>query len=333
MEQSSAAIYRIGGWYDGALSKSVFEGLWNTSNTKRILMGPWDHGPADNASPHSPTKEVTFDVKAEMLRFFDHYLKGIENGINLEKPVQYFTIAEEAWKSADTWPPAGQTNLSFYLSANQTLVNEPADVQQGKLNYLIDTTTTTGNSSRWNSQTALFKNGPTHYPDRREQSEKLLHFTTAPFSSAVELTGEVIADLYFSADATDASVFCYIEDVAPDGSITYVTEGLFRALHRKVSENTTNYKQAGPFHSFRKEDALPLIPGETARLHFDLLPISYLFKPGHSLRLAIGGSDLLHFDHPDDMPSALTINCNENAPSKIIIPVAARKDITTGSAD
>lgn len=324
VEESGAAIYRIDGWYDGALSKSVIEGYLNTSNTERVLLGPWDHGPHDNASPFSDTKEVTFDVKAEMLRFFDHYVKGIDNGINREKKINYFTVGEEEWKSSESWPPLPEhASVTYYFSADKKLVTDSATLQKGTVEYIIDYTATSGNSSRWNSQTPTYKNGPTNYPDRTEVSARLLNFTTQPFSAAVELTGHVIADLYISADATDADVYCYVEDVAPDGSVTYVTEGLFCALNRKVS-NPDGYKQIGPYHSFRKEDAQPLTPGEPARLQFDLLPISYLFKEGHALRLSIAGGDTAHFDSPDEKPSLLTVSCGM-LPSNISVPLAPRE--------
>lgn len=324
IEESGTPIFRIDGWYDGALSKSAIEGALNTSNTVRVLIGPWDHGPHGNASPFSPAKEVTFDVKAEMLRFFDYYLKGIDNGIQLEKKFNYFTVGEEEWKTSDTWD-AEQSGRTYYFSADKKLVTDTAHARSGSLNYNIDYSVTSGNTSRWNSQTPLYMNGFTGYPDRKEVSAKLLNFTAEPFTQDAELTGEVIADIYLSADAADADVFCYVEDVAPDGSVTYVTEGLFCALHRKVSDNSENYGQAGPYHSFKRADMQPLVPGEFARLQFDMLPISYLFKAGHALRLSIAGADTAHFDLPDEKPATLTVNCGA-LQSNIVVPIKYRKE-------
>ncbi|HXH17664.1 MAG TPA: CocE/NonD family hydrolase [Chitinophagales bacterium] len=324
IEESGTPIYRIGGWYDGALTKSVIEGMLNTSNTKRILIGPWDHGPRDNASPFSPAGEVNFNVHAEMLRFFDHYLKGIDNRIDKEKKINYFTIGEEKWKQSDTWNFIDENDITFHLSADRRLVTDAEAVTEGDAAYIVDYSANSGNTSRWNSQTPLYKNGPTRYPDRREQSDKLLNFTSFPFSSDVEITGQPIVDLYLSADAADAVIFCYVEDVAPEGTITYVTEGLFRAQHRKISDNVSGYQQAGPYHSFKKEDAMPLTPGETARLQFDMMPISYLFRAGHSLRFSIAGADSLHFDLPAEKPSSIYVSCSEQYPSRILLPVVDR---------
>ncbi len=324
IEESGTPIYRIGGWYDGALTKSVIEGMLNTSNTRRILIGPWDHGPRDNASPFSPVKELNFDVLSEMLRFFDHYVKGIDNGIDKEKKVNYFTIGEEKWKHADSWNLTDASDFTYYFSADRRLVADTDSVIGGVAAYTVDYAANSGNTSRWNSQTPLYKNGPTNYPDRKEQSSKLLNFTSLPFSSDVEITGQPVADIYLSADATDAVVFCYVEDVAPDGSVTYVTEGLFRAQHRKTGDSN-GYKQAGPYHSFKKEDTQPLMPGETVRLQFDLLPISYLFREGHAVRISIAGADSEHFDNPDDKPSSMNVSCSTQYQSRIILPVVERK--------
>jgi len=322
--KSGTPIYRIGGWYDGALIKSVIEGMLNTANTKRVLIGPWDHGPRDNASPYAASNALNIDVLTEILRFLDYYLKGIDNGIAQEKKIHYYTIGEEKWKAADEWPLPQQTNHTFLFSADGSLTDAAGAVMEGTREYVIDYTANSGNTSRWNSQTPLYKNGPTHYPDRREQSEKLLHFTTRPFHEDAEMTGHPIADIYLSADASDAIIFCYVEDVSPDGSVTYVTEGMFRALHRKIAVNSAGYVQVGPYHSFKKEDAAPMQPGEVVRLNFDLLPISYLFKKGHSLRISIAGADSEHFDSLHEPPSKLTVHCTKQFPSGIIIPAIDR---------
>ena len=330
VESSGTALYRIGGWYDGALCKSVIEGYLNTSNTQKVLIGPWDHGPHDNASPFAMSKELKLNVKTEMLRFFDYYLKGIENGIDNEKAFYYYTVGEEKWKKTEVWPLEDQVNTTLYFSGNNNLVSSLDARQEGEVAYKIDYTATTGPTSRWNSQTALYKNGHTDYPDRKDESAKLLNFTSKPFATEVEMTGHTIIDVYLSADADDATVFCYIEDVGPDGSVTYVTEGLFRPMHRKVHESPENYNYPGPYHSYKKSDVLPLVPGETVRLKFDLLPISYLFKEGHSLRVSIAGCDDGHFDLPEIRPENFTVSFSEEYPSRIIIPEIKKSQLNTG---
>ncbi len=327
IEASGTAIYRISGWYDGALTNSAMIGHLSVDNPGKLLMGPWDHGPNHRFSPYSDESEVQFNVKTEMLRFFDYYLKGINNGIADEEPVQYYTLGAEKWHYADQWPPPQREQTKFYFSSDQDLVKRKAQRTKGQVTYNVDYSATTTNTSRWNSQTKLYKNGPTHYDDRSDQIGKVVSFTTDSFSEPVELTGHPVVDLYLSADAKDATVFVYIEDVAPDGTVRYVTEGQFRALHRKVSEKEPIYRQFGPYHTFKKEDAKPLKPGKIANIGFDLLPISYTFRKGHKMRISIAGSDTAHFDLYKPHPSQFHIQCSKDHPSSVRVPLVNRQEM------
>ena len=98
-------------------------------------------------------------------------------------------------------------------------------------------------------------------------------------------------DLFITSTATDGAFFVYLEDVDDQGVVTYVTEGALRALHRKISAETPPYRLAVPYHSCKKQDAMPLVPGQIAELKFALQPTSILIKKGHRLRIAIAGAD------------------------------------------
>src|SRR5690606_5586830 len=99
-------------------------------------------------------------------------------------------------------------------------------------------------------------------------------------------------------------------------------EGMFRAVHRKVGEEG-DYKVPGTYHSFRQQDAMPLVPGETVRLSFALLPISYLVAPGHRLRISITGVDPQHFDIPKMKPTSMQLIAG-NGESFLMIPIEKR---------
>lgn len=319
VKKSGTPIYRIGGWYDGALQRSVIEGFQNIPNTERALLGPWDHGPGNNASPHSESYDRGVDIYTEMLRFYDYHLKGIETGIDKEPKFIYYTVGEEKWKSTNVWPPYTQQVEPYFLTSTGKLRKDSDLTKEGKLSYEVDSTAISGNTSRWNSLTALYQNGPTHYDDRAEQSKKLLNFTAEPFVEDVTFTGQAVLNLYLSAPDKDVILNCYLEDVAPDGSVTYVTEGQFRAIHRKLSDPEL-YVTMGPYHSYLQKDAQELVPGEPALLAFDLHPISYQFKKGHQLRLSIGGADQQHFDLEDGVADEFTIHCSDVHLSKLTLP-------------
>ncbi len=317
--QSGTAIYRIGGWYDGGLARGSLDASLNTDNTKKVLIGPWDHGPHDDVSPFATSKKVTFDVKLEILRFFDHYLKGIENGIDLEPRYSYYTVGEETWQSSDVWPPRAGGVTRAFLSGDLRLIAGTEPVTSGEVAYKVDYTASSDSTSRWNSVTDLYRHGPTNYADRRVQDQKLLCYTGTPLRETMEITGHPIVGLNFAANADDATVFCYLEDVAPDGSVTYVTEGMIRPVDRQIKEGP--YKTAYPEHTYRKEDALPYHAGEIVQLTFDMLPISYQFKKGHSVRVAIAGADTGHFNLPSPQPSEFRIISSTSAPSYVDLPV------------
>ena len=102
------AVYSVSGWRDGAgyANGALARHLTLSQNPRHLLLGPWDHGARIDVSPWRKAVEPSFPLMGELVRFFDHYLAGHETGIELEAPVHYFTLHEERWHSAPSWPPA-----------------------------------------------------------------------------------------------------------------------------------------------------------------------------------------------------------------------------------
>ncbi len=108
----------------------------------------------------------------------------------------------------------------------------------------------------------------------------------------MELIGQVVADLTVSMSAPDGAVFVYLEDVAPDGRVTYITEGQLRAIHRAPADpGTLPFDQGAAPHSFARADALEVRPGEAMQMRIALNPVAALIREGHRLRIAIAGAD------------------------------------------
>jgi hypothetical protein len=130
------------------------------------------------------------------------------------------------------------------------------------------------------------------YKDRQLEDEKLLYYTSAPLDADIEITGSPSVTLQVASTHTDGAFYLYLEDVAPDGRVTYLTEGLLRAIHRKLrNPSTAPYVPLGVYHSLRKTDVQPLVPGEVAEISITLCPISVHIFTGHRIRLAIAGHD------------------------------------------
>ena len=139
------------------------------------------------------------------------------------------------------------------------------------------------------------------------------------------MTGHPLVTLFVSSTASDGAFFVYLEDIGPDGEATYVTEGQLRAVHRRVSEEQPLYRLAVPPRTFARKDALPLVPGEPAKLVFDLLPTSYLFRKDHAIRVAIAGADKDHFAPvPVDAAPSMRIYRGKRTPSHINLPALPR---------
>ena len=94
-----------------------------------------------------------------------------------------------------------------------------------------------------------------------------------------------------ASTASDGAFYVYLEDVDADGTVSYLTEGQLRAIHRRTSDEESPLKLFVPPRTFRREDSMPLVPGALAELRFGLHPVSALVRKGHRLRVAIAGHD------------------------------------------
>ena len=394
-DSSGAAVYSWSGWFDGAYQNAACKRHMTLTNPKnRLLLGPWEHGGRWNCG-HTNPGPSGFDHIGEVLRVFDHHLKGHDTGIHLEKPVHYFTMVEEKWKSADVWPPSGTESQAMFLSEKNRLVlgndysaheqmkadlklwgdslqrlrsdgiqriidklqgeGRVSDAEERQLEYFrkveqqfndvlakvnqvapmirelrdapsdhdllaVDTTIIAGKVTRYESVAGRLKT-PHVYPDRTSRDSLLLVYDSDPLTENTEVTGHAEVMLFLSSDTEDAQVFVYLEDVAPDGSVNYVTEGLFRGIHRKKGEGEPPYAMSEPYHTFLRADAQPLVPGEVAELNFGMLPVSYLFKKGHRIRIAISGADAEHFRNMTRDQPTYAIQRSFKYPSRVILPV------------
>ena len=187
----------------------------------------------------------------------------------------------------------------------------------------MDWTATTGDATRWH--TGLMRTDVV-YPDRAEEDEKLLTYTSAPMETDVEITGNPIITLYVASTETDSTFHVYLEDVAPDGRVTYITEGIMRAIHRQVSGEEPLYTSSGPYHSFERADATPLMAGKVTEICFNLYATSVLIKKGHRIRIAVAGHDGSMFArYPAEGTPVLTMQRNTVHPSHVELPMIVRE--------
>ncbi len=318
----NVAYYSVSGWMDGGGYSvgTIQRHTWLQNPDNRLMLGPWDHGARGHCSPWQPenTRAQQPFVAAEVLRFFDKHLKGVDSGIDGEAKVHYYTMGAEEWRSAPAWPPkATETDLYF---APDGELSTGAGGSAGEDTYQADYACRTGIHTRYDR--LYIANVEKYYDDWHGRDDKMLNFTSAPFDVDTEVTGHPVIDLHFKCSERDCAFFVYVSDITPDGKSVYVTEGVFRALHRKEGKNPTNIPEIGPVHSFSTKDAEHLLPGEAASVSFDLLPTSYLFRAGHALRISIAACDSDHFTRiPDGRPPLMTFLRGGEMASKITLPV------------
>ncbi|HEX8721427.1 MAG TPA: CocE/NonD family hydrolase [Pyrinomonadaceae bacterium] len=323
--RSGVAVNSWGGWFDAGTADAVIKSFLTLPNPQRAVIGPWNHGGGQNASPYLSPSSPQAAQRTEWLRFFDRHLKGIDTGLTSEKTLTYYTLGEERWKTTKTWPVAGATNVRWYFAEGRALSRSAPKAAAGADPYAVDFEATTGERNRWRTQLG----GPVRYPDRAEEDKRLLAYTSAPLEEDTEVTGHPVVSLQVSSTTADAALFVYLEDVDEGGRVTYITEGQLRASARRLSDDPRPYRWPAPYHSFKRKDAAPLVPGQTAEVRFALLPTSVLLRKGHRVRVAVAGHDKSVFARtPAEGNPVLTFERNAARASFVELPVvpAARRD-------
>lgn len=330
-QERTAAIQRIVGWQDAGTARGALSSF-NTltapyhvvviapqSHTGNYLCNPYDFGFPEKLRDQNVIHEVW-----QGLAFLDAFLKPDGAGGDRHE-VAYYTYVEEAWKHTSVWPPEGFEMQRWYFAADGGLSRQAPTDATGADEYIVDFYATTGLYNRWFSGMAGV---PIQYLDRSTQDQLLLVYETPPLEQSTELTGHPVVCLQVSSTETDGAFYVYLEDVAPDGMVVYLTEGELRAIHRQVSTEPPPVAVFGPYHTFKRADARPLVPGEVTEITFDLLPISTIIRAGNRLRVAIAGHDADTFvRYPAEGTPVLTFERNAQHASWIDLPLQPRGDL------
>ncbi|HWK74475.1 MAG TPA: CocE/NonD family hydrolase [Povalibacter sp.] len=344
----------VGGWYDiflrGTLQDDIAvraKGQPLARAGKRLMIGPWIHGASSrNNSYMGPARPdaVDFGVAAEVdmqkvyLRWFDYWLKGIDNGVKDEPPVKIFVMGDNLWRYEQEWPLQRARPTKYYLTSDgraNTLdgdgrlsTQRPGSRSAPTDKFVYDPNdpvpTTGGNSCC----AALTSVGPL---DQRsvEKRQDVLVFTTEPLQEAVEVTGPVTLTLYAATTEKDTDWTAKLVDVAPDGYARNVQEGILRARYRQ-----TRGKTPGSL----------LEPGKVYEYTIDLWSTSNAFLPGHRIRLEVSSSNFPHFDrnlNTGEDPATgsrievatQTIHHSARYPSHLLLPIVPRATQVVAETD
>ena len=307
IRESKIPVYLLDGWNDRYVRDEAI--LFNDlDNPKRLTIGPWTH-----------TQDDHLDFAAEHLRWWDYWLKRIDNGIMKEDPVHYYVIGAPeatAWRSAKQWPLPQEKRTAYWFGAGSLGTAAPAvngTTKGAKDEFTVDYSAEVSPDPRW---------GLGHdFPELAAHDAKGLSWTTTPLAAPLEVTGHPIAHLWISSSAPDADVFVYLEEVNEKGQSRYVSEGMLRASNRATAD--PGYGLLGlPYHRGLKSDQSPLTPGEPVELVIDLYPTSTLFAAGHRLRVTVTGADKANARTPvQSPPPRLTVWREAGRASWVEVPV------------
>ncbi|MEA2597510.1 MAG: uncharacterized protein QOF01_3979 [Thermomicrobiales bacterium] len=342
-DQIRVPALNVGGWYDIFLDGTLrnFTGVRakgataEARNGARLLLGPWTHttpplapsGAVDfGVSAGQSASPLSMDVDGEHLRFFDYWLKGIDNGIADEPPVRIFVMGESVWRHEQEWPLARTQFTDFFLHsggdansiAGDGVLSQDEPGSERPDVYLYDPFHPVPS---FGGQLCCY---PSQLPpgafDQRpvEQRMDVLVFKTEPLDHDVEVSGPVTLTFWASTSAPDTDFTAKLVDVYPDGYARNLTDGIIRARYRQGTDQPR-----------------PIARGEVYEYQIDLWATSNLFRRGHRLALEVSSSNFPRFDRNPNTghdlgadaelrPALQTIYHDRERPSRLTLPIIPR---------
>ncbi|UTO62072.1 CocE/NonD family hydrolase [Streptomyces rapamycinicus] len=281
------------GWADG-YSNAVTRLLGNLDVPRKGLIGPWSH-----KYPHLGEPGPAIGYLQEVVRWWDHWLKGVDNGVMdgpmlwtwMQDSVPPSTSYEERpgrWIAEPRWPSPNVEPVVHPLTGYR--IADPGDTPPGQEArgepLTVQSPLSVGQfAGKWASY-----NAPPDLPyDQREEDGGSLVFQTDPLAERVEILGSPSVELELSASEPVAMVAARLSDVAPDGRATRVTYGLLNIAHRETVG-----------------DPEPLEPGRRYRARVRLNGVAQAFPPGHRIRLSLSTS-YWPLAWPPPRPALLTV--------------------------
>ncbi|MFT5052257.1 MAG: putative CocE/NonD family hydrolase [Chlamydiales bacterium] len=321
INQAKIPAYHCNGWFDVFAMDAV---LWfaNFDGPQRLVMGDWSHA--------QMTEERARIMSVEQHRWFDRWLKGIENGVENEEPIQYALMTEPGqmtWQAASHWPPRGTSSLALHFGAGPS--KSVVSSNDGKLtsvrpidasfdDYAIDASTTTGTATRWDNAVGAAR--AMAYPDLANNDTRCLTYTTPILEQDLTVVGHPVVTLWLTAKKGDANLHVLLEEIDDRGQVQYVTEGVLRASQRKLAK--APFDNLGlPYQRCFEEDAEAVPADEPVEVSMDLLPTATVFNAGHRLRVTIMGADADNTQPSPLTDNSIRIHRGTDHDSRIELPV------------
>jgi len=317
------------GWYDHCMeTMKNLNGMQKNALTEiartqtKLIIGPWNHVSLGKRK----IGDIDFGPLAELnmhdmlIRWFDHWLKDLDNGVEQEPAVRYFVMGSGKWKIADTWPLIGAKKSTYYLDSkgeanevkNSGLLSRKIPKDSSYDTYIYDPKNPV--PTLWTKEFFTVPSDRSLLNYRQD----ILYYRTSPLEESIEVVGYPEVGLYASSSAPDTDFFVRLVDEYQDGTALEVCYGVVRARYR---------------NSLDQEELLK--PDQITKFKIKLGPTACFFLKGHRIRLEITSSDFPNFDrnhntgkndlfdtelviahqkiyHSTDYPSKLILGVNNN---------------------
>jgi predicted acyl esterase len=324
-DRMNVPCFIIGSWYDYMCVGSVesfigreHRGGPKSRDRQQLLLGPWPHGGLKDIKVGELTypENARFAMEAHQLRWFDHYLKGANNGVEREPKVRYYTMGAvgekgapgNEWRSAPDWPVPTRPTL-YYLRNGGKLVPRAPTEEKSATTVVADPL------------------HPNTVPDRSfpgardarpfEKQAEVRTFTSEVLAEPVEWTGKVKVELYVSSTARDTDFIVRLSDVYPDGRSILLMDYVRRARYRKGYEREVLME-----------------PGKVYKVAFDVGWTSQVFNRGHRIRVTVASTGAPFYEPNPNTGEPLTLEFpkktvvakntvyhNRHSPSHVIAPL------------
>jgi uncharacterized protein len=325
----------IGGWYDVFLAGTIenFAGMRAhgaseiARSGQRLVIRPYDHMPwVTKVGDVEFGSAAANKTNEQMVRWFDYWLKGKNNGVENDPVVRVFVMGANTWREAQDWPipgtkfttyflrSAGQAN-SLYGNGALSTQGPPAEEPSDHFTYdPADPVPSRGGHSCCTA--AVVPQGPYDQTIVEKRADVLV-YSTPPLTEAVEVTGPVKVTLYATSSAVDTDWTIKLVDVFPDGRAINVSNGILRASSR---------------NSLEKRESIE--PGKVYAYTFNSSATSNLFAADHQIRVEVSSSNFPHYDrnlntgHPPGSGASMvvahqTVHHDARYPSQIVLPIMA----------
>jgi len=311
-------LLQWGSWMDGSTAAAALERYASTPGLPtEVWITSNDHPHLQRADPFMPGVKAPFPSEEQQFAIVRDFAERLRSRAPIARRIHYNVMGTDVFKETSVWPPADTRPVALNFAAGNRLSDRPSVT--GIDRYAVDFSATTGTRTRWSTQVRV---SPA-YPDRRHEDKKLLTYSGTPVDRDLEVVGTPVVTLHIAAATADPAFFVYLEDVAPDGRVTLISDGQLRAVDRKPADPASLPYDQGPApHSFRRADALPVVPGKVMDVRFALQPTAALIRKGHRLRVAIAGADKDTFRrYSEGKPDRFTVQYGGARPSGIELTV------------